>query len=301
MCCAAISLGHAAQSGPVYGTRATGTHAMGSHATGIQDVPPHAPGYLGILFGTLGADQAAALHVKEGHGVEIVMVDHDGPAGKAGLRPHDVIVSMNGQPVISADDLRHMIHEAGVGAAVSLAVIRSGRKITVNTQLAYRGEVEREAAERMEAPSAQPADTPDPPPAGVSGAATDGTSHGRRMLSEMIHNTPFTGLVVEAMEPQLAGFFGAPAGQGLLVETVLQGSPAERAGLRAGDVILRADAADIRSNTAWLRHLHAAKGQPVVVTILRDRTERTVTLVPELKHKSELVWPLGFDSQPASA
>jgi S1-C subfamily serine protease len=239
-------------------------------------------------------EEAAALHLKNEHGVEIVMVDHDGPAGKAGLRPRDVVVSMNGEPVTNADDLRRMIHDAGVGAAVSLNVIRSGQPMTVHTQLAYRGEVEREAAERMAAPDPQPADAADPPPADASGDALAGTSHGRKMLSELMHTTPFTGLMVEAMEPQLAGFFGAPAGQGLLVETVLQDSPAERAGLRAGDVILRADSVEVGSTSDWIRHVHAAKGRPVVLTVLRDRREHMMTLVPELKHKSELEWPTAF-------
>jgi membrane-associated protease RseP (regulator of RpoE activity) len=131
----------AKQSGSLSGSGARGGAAKGS--------PSHAPGYLGILFQNLTDEQVTSMHVKGGNGVEVVMVDHDGPAGKAGLQPHDVIVRLNGQNVTGADGLRKMIHDEGVGASVSLTVYRGGRQIIVNAQLAYRGEVEKEAVARM--------------------------------------------------------------------------------------------------------------------------------------------------------
>jgi serine protease Do len=275
----------------------------GLHGGSPKDIPPHAPGYLGILFGNLSSEQATLLHVKDGRGVEIVMVDHDGPAGKAGLRPHDVILSMNGQQVTSADELRQMIHDAGVGAATSLLILRGGSQVTVNTQLAYRGEVEREAAARIAPPD--PADMDGTDGGSMDGDPVDPTlgAPGREpgFISQMIHTTPFTGMLVEAMQPQLAGFFGAPEGQGLLVESVVHGSPAERAGLRAGDVVLRVDAVGVKSTGEWARRLHASKGKPVALTVLRDRRERTVVLTPEFKHRSRLEWPAGLDSGGGSA
>lgn len=283
----------------------SGGNTDGLYASSPKDVPPHAPGYLGILFGNLSDEDAMSLHLKAGRGVEIVMVDHDGPAGKAGLRPHDVILSMNGQAVTSADDLRRMIHDAGVGADVSLLVVRDKKQITVKTQLAYRGEVEREAAARMTMPAppegADPSYEPSAPEDGSDPAIVGGVGRGPGFLSQMLHSTPFTGLMVEAMEPQLAGFFGAPAGQGLLVETVIQGSPADMAGLKAGDVILRVDSIGVSTTSEWIRRLHAGKGRPIVLVVLRERRQRTVTLTPALKHKSELEWMIEFEPEPSFA
>jgi serine protease Do len=275
----------AKQSGSLSGSSGRGGAAKGASS--------HAPGYLGILFQNLSDEQDTSLHVKSGNGVEVVMVDHDGPAGKAGLQPHDVIIRLNGQNVTGVDCLRKMIHDDGVGAGVSLTVLRGGRQITVNAQLAYRGEVEKEAVARMV--EANPAASDAAPVANDFGegdpVASGTASRSRLFLAQVLHTTPFTGLMLEAMEPQLAGYFGAPVGVGLLVQTVAPNSPAATAGLRAGDVILKADSVEVKSNGAWVRELHETRGRGIVLVVLRDKQEMRILLIPELKKHSRVVWP----------
>ena len=274
-----------------------GLAGSGSRGNSPKGTPSHAPGYLGILFQNLTDEQVTSMHVKGGDGVEVVMVDHDGPAGKAGLQPHDVIIRLNGQNVPNTESLSRMIHDAGVGAGVSLTVLRGGRQITVNAQLAYRGQVEKEAVARMvEADPPANSDTPvvndfgegDP----ADSAAPDKASRSRLFLAQVLHTTPFTGLMLEAMEPQLAGYFGAPVGVGLLVETVAPNSPAATAGLRAGDVILKADSVEVKSNGAWVRELHETRGRGIVLVVLRDKQEVRILLIPDLKKHSRLIWPV---------
>lgn len=275
-----------------------GGNVSGARVGAAKGSPSRAPGYLGILFKNLTDEQLSSFHGRTGSGVEVVMVDHDGPAGKAGLQPHDVIIRLNGQNVTGTGSLSTMIHDAGVGAEVSLTVLRGGRQITVNAQLAYRGEVEKEAAARMVAA--------DPPVEGGpvvdefgegDPVVTDPASRSRRFISQVLHSTPFTGLMLETMEPQLAGYFGAPAGVGLLVEGVSANSPAAEAGLRAGDVILKADSIEVKSNGMWVKQLHETRGRGIVLVVLRDRQEQRILLIPGLKKHSRLVWPRLAGSQ----
>jgi len=193
--------------------------------------------------------------------------------------------------------LRKMIHDAGVGAAVSLTVYRGGRQITVNATLAYRGAVEKEAVARMvetdppasgDAPVVNDFGEGDP----AAAPAPDKASKSRLFLAQVLHTTPFTGLMLEAMEPQLAGFFGAPVGVGLLVEAVAPNSPAATAGLRAGDVILKADSVEVKSNGAWVRELHETRGRGIVLVVLRDKQEVRILLIPDVKKHSSVVWPI---------
>jgi len=67
--------------------------------------------YLGVDIADVSKDRMGALKLKEEKGVEVTMVDQDAPAGKAGIKEHDVILSMNGTPIESGAQLRRMIHE----------------------------------------------------------------------------------------------------------------------------------------------------------------------------------------------
>lgn len=269
------------------------------------------PGYLGIEFHDMPDDQLKTLRLPSGRGVEVVMVDHDGPAGKAGLRPRDIIVSLNGQALAGAEALRRMIHDAGAGVQIALTVIRGGSPLTLKADLADRDQVARAAMAHLaesDAPSsaepvaagtvlfgfntatppespASPAYPPPPP----TGPATPPPGSG--FIGHIVHGSIYTGAVLDTMEPQLAIYFGAPQGAGLLVHSVLPGSPAAVAGLRAGDIVLRADLYTLRNTNDWAKRLHAAKGRPIALSVLREHRELNLTLQQELKHHSLVEWP----------
>src|ERR1700732_429666 len=97
--------------------------------------------YLGVDTRDVTSDRLADLKLKEEHGVEATLVDQDAPAGKAGLKEHDVILSINGNQVESVEQLRRMIHEIPPGRLVTLGISRDGQPLTLKTQLADRKKI----------------------------------------------------------------------------------------------------------------------------------------------------------------
>ena len=71
--------------------------------------------YLGVDITDVTTERLSALKLKEEKGVEVTMVDQDAPAGKAGIKEHDVILTMNGTTIESGAQLRRMIHETAAG------------------------------------------------------------------------------------------------------------------------------------------------------------------------------------------
>src|SRR5439155_21035369 len=94
--------------------------------------------YLGVDTRDVRADRLSALKLKEEHGVEVTLVDQDAPAGKAGIKEHDIILNLNGNQVQSVEQLRRMIHEIPPGRPVTLGISRDGTPMTIKAQLADR-------------------------------------------------------------------------------------------------------------------------------------------------------------------
>ncbi|MGE0404845.1 MAG: PDZ domain-containing protein [Candidatus Korobacteraceae bacterium] len=213
------------------------------------------PSYLGVYIRDIRPDRMADLKLKDERGAEVTMVDRDGPAGKSGLKEHDVILSFDGHAVEDADKLRKMIQKTPAGTQVSLGIQRDGQPLTLKLQLGDR----KDALSKRGSP-----DMP-VPPMDVPGVTV--TQHSRRH-----------GLVVETLTPQLAEYFGVKRGQGLLVRSVEKGSQAEAAGFSAGDVILRVGDERIEDVGDWNRQLRHGAGKSVTVTVLRNRAEKTLSL-----------------------
>lgn len=265
-----------------------------SHGAG-GPMAGHGPqGYLGAGLRDVSEDQVAPLKLKEARGVEIVDVDHDGPACKAGLRIHDVILEMNGQVIEGASQLRRMLRETSPGHMVSLLLSHDGQQTTISVQLANRETVEREAWEqRYKVPE------PDPPAdaaksyggtsflsPGTAARATKGM-HGL-LGPAMIVSSSFTGAKLEVMGPQLAEFFGAQGSAGLLVRSVEANSPAADAGLHAGDVVVKVNSISVVNGSDWTKTIHENRGKAVPVVVLRDKKEQTLTITPDGKKRSSV-------------
>src|SRR5437868_10245178 len=102
------------------------THEPVSEAFGYSSEDFGGGSYLGVDTRDITADRLSDLKLKEEHGVEVTLVDQDAPAGKAGIKEHDVILNLNGNQVESVEQLRRMIHEIPPGRPVTLGISRDG-------------------------------------------------------------------------------------------------------------------------------------------------------------------------------
>src|ERR1039457_4787899 len=140
----------------------------------------------------------------------IILVDHDAPAGKAGLREHDVVLQMNGQAIEGQDQIRRMLHDSPPGKTITLVISRDGQLMTVTTQMSTHEEVDRQALEnRLTVPEPQVPQS-DSALSGISVAApapAPSMRGGSSFIGPMVMNPAYTGLFLEKMTTQLASFF----------------------------------------------------------------------------------------------
>ncbi len=224
--------------------------------------------YLGVDTSDITAEQLTALHLKEESGVEITMVDQDAPAGKVGLKEQDVILTLNGEKVASVEQLRRMIRETPPGRVITLVISRNGHPMTFKVELASR------QANFAHDLGSKAKDFHIDLPAMPAMADLD-----MPVSIVVVHSSARSGLMVENLTPQLADFFGAKNGRGVLIRSVEKGSRADKAGLRAGDVIVKIDDEAIHDASDFSHALRARQGNRASIVILRDKKEQTITLM----------------------
>jgi serine protease Do len=248
-------------------------------------------GYVGIETRDVSDEQVGMLRLKDAKGAEVTTLDHDGPACKAGMKMHDVILQMNGQAVESGEQLRRMFRELGIGKTVSFVVSRDGQTQNLTMTTADRKTIGLYAWEQhysVPAPGPSgfvrggiyaPDNSPKPAPPQKDHKDLLGTE-------DIVLSSSFTGAKLELMGPQLAEFFGAAGGAGLLVRSVDGNSPAEEAGMKAGDVVVKINSVAVANGNDWTKTVHDNRGKPVPVVVLRDKHEQTLTLTPDGKKRS---------------
>lgn len=235
--------------------------------------PENDAGWLGVEIGEVSAEKAKELKLPEVRGVIVEEVEPDGPAAKAGLKENDVILQYDGQAVEGTIQFRRLVRETPPGRTVSLEVFRNGATQTLPVQVANRNAY---YEKRMR------------------GAMKDfGRSFSFNMPELGMHGpetflwanpgAPALGIQAEDLSGQLGAYFGAPDDTGVLVNSVGAGTPAEKAGLKAGDVIVRVDGVRVKTVAELREQLGEKRDQPSVrLGIVRRGAEMSFTV--QLEH-----------------
>jgi serine protease Do len=259
-----------------------------SEIFGISSEDVGGSSYLGVDTRDITPDRLGALKLKEEQGVEVTMVDQDAPAGKAGLKEHDVILTVNGAAVESVEQLRRVIRETPPGRVVTLGLSRDGQAMTLKVQLAERknsyaygysyGPKGKDF--HFEMPAIPP--IPPMPPMPDMGDIDIPVS------IVVVHSSARSGLMVENLTPQLGDFFGTKNGQGVLVRSVEKGSRADKAGFRAGDVVVKINGEAIHDSSDFSHALRSRKDNTANIGVIRDKKEVNITITLPERKQSDL-------------
>jgi len=158
-------------------------------------------GWLGVAIQDIDKPLAESLQLDKPQGALINVVEPDSPAERGGIQPGDVIVSFDGQSIIHADDLPHVVGMLAPDSKVKVDIVREGKRNTLNVKV---GVLEGD---------------------GFSLADTDGDDGDR------------LGLVVQSLDKEQLRALRLHGG--MMVNEVLEGSAAARAGIIPGDIVVQ--------------------------------------------------------------
>ena len=234
--------------------------------------------YLGVFVEEVTADRMKELGLSQERGAVIMKVVKDSPAEKAGLKENDVIVSFNGRPVDSVREFERLLGETPAGRNVAIEVLRNGNRQTFSAVVSKRDNLglARNYMENADRLSQQWQDFKylTPPPTDFA-PLNDNYLYSGDYFPAM---RPRLGISAEPITDQLAGFFGVREGHGVLVSEVTEGSPAAKAGLKAGDVIVAIDDGRIENVSDLRNQLSKKQEGAVVFKLVRNHEETSVTV-----------------------
>ncbi len=203
-------------------------------------------GFLGIRGTDLTEAMKKQFKLTVNKGVIVSQVEPGSPADKAGLKKYDVIVAINDQPIQNWDDLRFKIADLQPGNVVSLKVIRDGREMTVKATII---ELETEATSQRE----EKADKD-------------------------------VGLSLTPLTSNLARRYGLSTTEGLLITDVKEFSPAARAGLQAGEIILEVNRNKVASVKEFQDILKKAEpGEEIILLVRREEAGSKIDFIVTMR------------------
>jgi len=236
-------------------------------------------GWLGITMQEMTRSMARALDLEDDEGVLIQQVIDDSPADEAGLEEGDVILEFDGRLVEDSDDLARYVRRTDPGDSVSIEIIRDDRIQTVEVIIGEREDRDNVwfySDDENDEDMLKHFNLED-----LDGEANvlikrlgghDGDLH----IEMFGGDHGYMGVQLNSLTEQLGEYFGVDDGEGALISEVKEDSPADEAGLRAGDVIVEIEDDLITSPsdvTGYMRDTD--EGDEIRLRVLRDQSPRT--------------------------
>jgi len=245
--------------------------------------------FLGVYAEDVNKENMGRYGMRDARGVAITQVIKDSPAEKAGLRKDDVIVRFEDDSVTSVRKLNRLVSEVAPDQTVKLRISRGGgeqevavtigkRNQTFNAMGDWQGLDKLKGLDKIEGLERfKELERNMPPGAKVwkwEGPGKDG-------MVFALGNHRRIGIGTTQLTKQLAEYFGIGDSTGVLVTSVMDDSPAAKAGLKAGDVITAIDGEKVEDAGDLAQGINKKKDGDVTLTVIRNKNQRTITVTPK--------------------
>ena len=198
-------------------------------------------GWLGVMIQKITTELKEKLQLKDEKGALVADVTPGGPAEQAGIKRGDVIISFDSKEIEEMSDLPFIVASTPVNKTVIVEVMRQGEKKRIKVKI---GELKEEVEAKAE-----------------------------------IEEKSELGMTVEKITPELVRQFNLSQKSGLVVVHVENNSPAERAGIRQGDIIVEIDQEPIKElSKYWEKLQEYEKGDTILFLVKRNGTTLYLTL-----------------------
>jgi len=206
-------------------------------------------GWLGVQIQTVTRELAESLGLDEARGALIAGVFKGDPADEAGIEVGDVVVEFDGAPVESDRDLVSRVGNAVVGSTVAVKVVRNGKEMSFDVELARRSDDEEAAADGDAADPIQPFKL---------------------------------GITVQDLTEELAERMRIEIDGGVLVTEVESGSAADKAGIQRGDIVVEVNREEVEKIDDFRAVLKKAKrDEKLLFLVQRGQGNRFIVVTPE--------------------
>jgi len=264
---------------------------------------PQAAGFLGVQVADVDSASAARLHLPAVRGARVESVADSSPAQAAALQKDDVITSFDGQRVESVAALTRMVGETPPGREVTLAYVRNGSSHEARVRIGERpgfswsggpdGDIRirmrkviddstrQRLRETMDSVRVRMDSAGREMRRSLRGEVFSAPGGGRELLFSF-GGQGRLGVLLQPLGKQLGDYFGVSDGHGALISEVTEGSAAEKAGLKAGDVIVSVAGKPVEDPGDVVEAVHSADKGALAVTVIRKGKRQTVTVdLPE--------------------
>ncbi len=236
-------------------------------------------GFLGVYAENINRENMGRYHVNTVRGVGVTQVVKDSPAEKAGLRKDDVILRIDNENVNSVRKLNRLVSEMAPDHSVRITVSRGGAEQEITATIAKRNTSSFAHDLLKGEPRVWKWEGTDPKTFKFEGPLFNRGDNGD--LTFFLGNSRRIGVSTMALNKQLADYFGAADGKGVLVTSVIEDGPAAKAGVKAGDVITAIDGEAVDSSGDLSRVINRKKEGEITLTVIRNKAQQTIRVTPK--------------------